>query len=106
MRPGLHTAGRPILRRRSLTLWWPLYRVEGAVKAAMAGAGIGLMAMDRDLGRLLQAGTTMIGQTSVVWEGGKPVDVPVALKPATERVRPEDEAARLPRSASYGVRRR
>ena len=39
-------------------------------------------------------------------EGGKPADVPVALKPATERVRPEDEAARLPRSASYGIRRR
>ncbi len=38
-------------------------------------------------------------------EGGKPADVPVALQPATARVRPEDEAARLPRAASYGIRR-
>jgi hypothetical protein len=46
---------------------------QGAVKAAMAGAGISLMAMDRDLGRILQAGTPTIGQTSVAWEGAKPV---------------------------------
>ena len=46
---------------------------QGALKAAMAGAGISLMAMDRDLGRLLQADSTTIGQTSVAWEGGKPV---------------------------------
>lgn len=38
-------------------------------------------------------------------EGGSPADVPVALKPATQRIRPEDEAARLPRSQVYGVRR-
>ncbi|HSK93102.1 MAG TPA: hypothetical protein VLA76_03490 [Candidatus Angelobacter sp.] len=38
-------------------------------------------------------------------EGGSPADTPVALKPAQERVRPEDEAARLPRSEVYGVSR-
>ena len=38
-------------------------------------------------------------------EGGKPADVPEALKPAKERVRAEDEAARLPRAQVYGVRR-
>ena len=38
-------------------------------------------------------------------EGGTPSDTPVALKPATKRVRPEDEAARLPRSEVYGVAR-
>jgi hypothetical protein len=38
-------------------------------------------------------------------EGGSPSDRPVALKPATQRVRPEDEAARLPRSEVYGVSR-
>ena len=38
-------------------------------------------------------------------EGGSPADTPVALKPATERVRAEDEAARLPRAQVYGVNR-
>jgi len=38
-------------------------------------------------------------------EGGKPSEVPVALKPATERVRAEAEAARLPRAQVYGVGR-
>ena len=38
-------------------------------------------------------------------EGGKPADVPTALKGAKERVRAEDEAARLPRAQVYGVRR-
>ncbi len=37
-------------------------------------------------------------------EGGSPADTPVALKVATERVRAEDEAARLPRAQVYGVR--
>ena len=39
-------------------------------------------------------------------EGGKPADRPVALKPARERVRAEDEAARLPRAQVYGVVKR
>ena len=38
-------------------------------------------------------------------EGGSPSDTPVALQPARERVRPEDEAARLPRAQVYGVNR-
>lgn len=46
---------------------------QGAPKAALAGAGLDLLAMDRDIGRLLQGGTATIGQTSVSWEGGKPV---------------------------------
>jgi hypothetical protein len=37
-------------------------------------------------------------------EGGSPADIPVAFKPATERVRPQDEAARLPRSQVYGIK--
>jgi len=39
-------------------------------------------------------------------EGGRPADRPVALKPAKERVRAEDEAARLPRAKVYGVAKR
>jgi hypothetical protein len=38
-------------------------------------------------------------------EGGTPADRPVALKPASDRVRAEDEAARLPRAQVYGVSR-
>lgn len=38
-------------------------------------------------------------------EGGSPADTPTALKPATERVRAQDEAARLPRAQVYGVNR-
>jgi hypothetical protein len=38
-------------------------------------------------------------------EGGTPADTPVALQPATKRVRAEDEAARLPRAQVYGVKR-
>jgi hypothetical protein len=38
-------------------------------------------------------------------EGGSPSDTPVALRPATQRVRAEDEAARLPRAQVYGVSR-
>ena len=36
-------------------------------------------------------------------EGGKPADKPVALKAAKDRVRAEDEAARLPRAQVYGL---
>lgn len=38
-------------------------------------------------------------------EGGSPADRPVALKPAKTHVRPQDEAARLPRAEVYGVSR-
>lgn len=39
------------------------------------------------------------------FEGGEPADRPVALDVATEMVRPEDEAARLPRAEVYGIHR-
>lgn len=38
-------------------------------------------------------------------EGGTPADTPTAVKVAKERVRAEDEAARLPRAQVYGVSR-
>lgn len=38
-------------------------------------------------------------------EGGSPADNPVALQPAEERVRAEDEAARLPRAQVYGTKK-
>lgn len=38
-------------------------------------------------------------------EGGVPADTPILLVPAEERVRAEDEAARLPRADVYGVRK-
>lgn len=38
-------------------------------------------------------------------EGGTPADQPDALRPAKQHVRPQDEAARLPRSEVYGVSR-
>jgi hypothetical protein len=39
------------------------------------------------------------------YEGGKPKDVPVALKIAKDHVRAGDEAARLPRLQVYGLKR-
>lgn len=55
------------------------------------------------------AGGATLTQVGLRWlidrEGGTPADAPVALKPATERVRAEDEAARLPRAEVYGVSR-
>ena len=38
-------------------------------------------------------------------EGGSPADQPAALKTAKTHVRPQDEAARLPRAEVYGVSR-
>ena len=53
------------------------------------------------------AGGATLTEVGLRWlikrEGGKPSDVPVALKPAKERVRPEDEASRLPRAEVYGL---
>lgn len=55
------------------------------------------------------AGGATLTEVGLRWllerEGGKPADLPVALKPAKQRVRAEDEAARLPRSQVYGVSR-
>jgi hypothetical protein len=67
---GKATPTPAALQERLIRLW---ASPQGALKAAEAGAGIGLMAMDRDLGRILQPGSSTIGQTSVAWEGNKPV---------------------------------
>jgi hypothetical protein len=54
-------------------------------------------------------GGAELAQQGLAWliefEGGKPKDVPVALKPAKDRVRAQDEAARLPRAEVYGAGR-
>jgi hypothetical protein len=54
------------------------------------------------------AGGATLTERGLRWliarEGGKPADVPVAFKPARDRVRAEDEAARLPRAQVYGTR--
>jgi hypothetical protein len=51
-------------------------------------------------------GGAELTQKGAAWliahEGGRPKDVPTALKMATGRVRAEDEAARLPRAEVYG----
>ncbi len=51
-------------------------------------------------------GGAELAQKGLAWliahEGGKPKDVPVALKPAKDHVRAKAEAARLPRSEVYG----
>lgn len=55
------------------------------------------------------AGGATLTEKGLRWliarEGGKPRDVPTALKKADEAVRAGDEAARLPRAQVYGVRR-
>lgn len=54
-------------------------------------------------------GGAELTQKGLAWlikhEGGRPKDVPVALKVARGRVRAEDEAARLPRADVYGAGR-
>ncbi len=56
------------------------------------------------------AGGATLTQVGLRWligrEGGSPSDKPTALKPASDRVRAEDEAARLPRAQVYGISRR
>lgn len=55
------------------------------------------------------AGGATLSAVGLRWliarEGGEPADVPETLQLATERVRAEDEAARLPRAQVYGVNR-
>jgi hypothetical protein len=46
---------------------------QGAVKAALAGAGIDPMKVFRNPGGLLEAGKDKIGDTSVRWEGNTPL---------------------------------
>jgi hypothetical protein len=54
------------------------------------------------------AGGATLTEQGLRWliarEGGKPADLPAAFKPAKDRVRAEDEAARLPRAQVYGTR--
>ena len=55
------------------------------------------------------AGGAELTENGLRWllarHGGRPPEPPVALQPASGRVRAEDEAARLPRSQVYGARR-
>ena len=55
------------------------------------------------------AGGAELTESGLRWliarEGGKPADVPIAFQPAAQRVRSEDEAARLPRADVYGTKR-
>ena len=46
---------------------------QGAVKAALAGAGLPMMQVWRDPGRLIAEGTDTVGETSVSWDGATPV---------------------------------
>jgi hypothetical protein len=57
-------------------------------------------------GRAGGAELTAVGlRWLIAREGGKPKDTPVAFKQAKGHVRPQDEAARLPRAQVYGVKR-
>ena len=53
------------------------------------------------------AGGATLSAVGLRWlierEGGTPSEVPTALKPATDKVRAADEAARLPRADVYGL---
>ena len=55
-----------------------------------------------------RAGGAILAERGLSWliarEGGHPGDTPTAYRPATKRVRAEDEAARLPRAQVYGVK--
>jgi hypothetical protein len=70
--PGEGTA-KPMpdkLNERLIRLW---ASPQGAVKAALAGAGIDLMKTFRNPGGLLEAGKAKIGDTSVRWQGNTPI---------------------------------
>ena len=58
------------VQERLIRLW---ASPQGAPKAALAGAGLDLTAMDRNPGGRLEDGPTKIGSTTVAWEGSKPV---------------------------------
>ncbi len=58
------------LNERLIRLW---ASPQGAVKAALAGAGIDLMKVFRNPGGLLEAGKDKIGETSVRWMGNTPI---------------------------------
>ena len=58
------------LDERLIRLW---ASPQGAVKAALAGAGIPIMRTWRNPGGLLEEGPSTIGKTSVSWDGDTPV---------------------------------
>ena len=58
------------VQERLIRLW---AGPQAALKAALAGAGIPVLATDRNPGQLLAAGASKLGETSVAWKGGKPV---------------------------------
>ena len=67
---GTATPMPDTLEERVIRLWASPY---GAPKAALAGAGIPLMRVWRNPGGLLEEGSSMIGDTSVSWDGDTPV---------------------------------
>jgi hypothetical protein len=67
---GKATPMPKVVQERLIRIW---ANPQGALKAALAGAGIPLDAADRNPGKLLAAGPAKLGQTSVAWKGGKPV---------------------------------
>ncbi len=58
------------VQERLIRLW---AGPQAALKAALAGAGIPLLATERNPGKLLAGGVAKLGDTSVAWKGGKPV---------------------------------
>ncbi len=56
-----------------------------------------------------RAGGAELTERGLRWligrEGGSPADIPIAFQPSKQRIRAEDEAARLPRAQVYGPRR-
>jgi hypothetical protein len=70
--PGEGTATpMPDAREERLIRLWA--SPQGAVKAALAGAGIPVLRVWRDPGGLLADGASTIGDTSVTWDGDTPV---------------------------------
>jgi hypothetical protein len=67
---GMATPRPDALDERLIRLW---ASPQGAPKAALAGAGIPLTVMDRNVGAVLDGGSSTIGSTSVSWEDGRPV---------------------------------
>ena len=67
---GAATPMPDTLEERRIRLWASPY---GALKAALAGAGIPLRKVWRNPGGLLEEGTSTIGETSVTWDGDTPV---------------------------------
>lgn len=65
---GSATAMPDAVAERLIRLW---ASPQGAPKAALAGAGIDLLAMDRNPGRLPDLGVDRIMNTGLSWEGGK-----------------------------------